>query len=101
MIESDLDDTDGTLAAVIGLASVARLRESVALLQEVGTPFDVEQFLAGSLTSVFFGSAISNFGVEALLEAIAEFAPPPGSHESSRGSIEPNDEPFSGFVFKI
>ena len=101
VIESDLDDVDGTLAAVIGVAAVARLRESVALLQEVGAPFDVERFLAGSLTPVFFGSAISNFGIETLLEAIAEFAPPPGPHEASRGPIEPNEEPFSGFVFKI
>jgi peptide chain release factor 3 len=101
VVEGDLDDMDGELGAVIGVSAVARLRESVALLQEVGAPFDVEQFLAGSLTPVFFGSAISNFGVETLLEAIAEFAPPPGVHTASRGPVEPNDEPFSGFVFKI
>ncbi|PKN81335.1 MAG: peptide chain release factor 3 [Chloroflexi bacterium HGW-Chloroflexi-9] len=101
VIEGTLDDTDGALAAAIGANAVAHLRESVALVEEAGVAFDRDAFLAGSLTPVFFGSAISNFGVETLLEAIAEFAPPPGPREALRGPIPPNAEPFSGFVFKI
>ncbi len=101
VIESDLADTSGVLAAAVGSDAVTRLQESVALLREAGSTFVVEQFLDGSLTPVFFGSAISNFGIETLLEAIAEFAPPPGPREASRGMVEPTTDAFSGFVFKI
>ena len=56
---------------------------------------------AGELTPMFFGSAITNFGVEPFLTRFLEYSTPPASHESDLGVVEPTDEDFSGFIFKI
>jgi peptide chain release factor 3 len=101
VIEGDLDDHDGALEAALGAQSLATLRESVGIVDEAGHAFDLAAFLEGRLTPVFFGSALNNFGVETLLHAVAELAPPPGPRDSSRGPLPPGHEAFSGFVFKI
>jgi peptide chain release factor 3 len=101
VIESDLDDADGAIAAAIGEQELARLRESVALVSEVAETFDRELFEAGELTPVYFGSALNNFGIETLLDAVRELAPPPSARTTVRGSVEPTGGAFSGFVFKI
>lgn len=76
-------------------------REEVALLDEIGADLDVEGFLEGLSTPVFFGSALSNFGVRLLLDAIVQLAPPPSARPTRDGGERAVDEPFSGLVFKI
>ncbi|WP_447598627.1 peptide chain release factor 3 [Nitrospira sp. Nam80] len=88
------------LAATLGEA-YGPLQDEVALVTGAGTSFDRTRFLAGELTPVFFGSALTNFGVEPFLNAFLQLAPPPGPRLSAQGLVEPTDEAFSGFVFKI
>jgi peptide chain release factor 3 len=75
--------------------------EETALLDAVGASYDEELFLAGEATPTYFGSALSNFGVRLLLDALADFAPPPSARLDEAGIPRPLDAPFSGFVFKI
>ncbi len=79
------------------------LRNDIELLDMAGDEFDLEKILAGQLTPVFFGSAITNFGVETFLKHFLEIAPMPQPHHVSDeiAVVEPTDEMFSGFVFKI
>jgi peptide chain release factor 3 len=92
---------DAKLGSLIGDARASALREEVELLSEAGSAFDLDAVLRGELTPVFFGSAITNFGVQLFLDAFVELAPPPGPRETSKGELEEDDERFSGFVFKI
>lgn len=78
-----------------------RLREEIELLDVAGDPFDLEAIRRGELTPMFFGSAITNFGVEPFLQRFLRYTLPPTPRESSEGLIEPTDEDFSGFIFKI
>lgn len=76
--------------------------EDVELLQEAGDDFDVEKIARGDQTPVFFGSALTNFGVQTFLETFLRFAPAPHAHKTETGEkISPYEEDFSGFVFKI
>lgn len=77
------------------------LRMSVDLVKGASHTFDREEFLAGKLTPVFFGSAINNFGVRELLDAFADYAPEPKSRETQARVVTSDEEKFSGFVFKI
>jgi peptide chain release factor 3 len=77
------------------------MREAVELVKGASHTFDRAAFLRGELTPVFFGSAINNFGVRELLDAFAEYAPPPQPRESTTRMVEASEEKFSGFVFKI
>jgi peptide chain release factor 3 len=63
--------------------------------------FDVGAFLAAKQTPVFFGSAINNFGVQEILQALTDWAPPPQPRDGSTRVVHPAEAPFSGFVFKI
>ena len=92
---------DPSLADLIGQNATERLREDVELVTMAGSTFDRELFLAGKLTPIYFGSALNNFGVENFLEALVDLAPPPQPRLSDAGNIEPTNETFSGFVFKI
>jgi peptide chain release factor 3 len=92
---------DPRLDEELGEAATHRLREDVALLAAAGARFDRDTFLAGKVTPVFFGSALNNFGVEPFLAALLDLAPPPTARRSDRGPIDPADDRFSGFVFKI
>src|SRR5262249_22878500 len=96
---SSLDDP--SLATLLGEASHDRLVQDIHLLDEAGHPFDEEAVPAGDLSPVFFGSALTNFGVEPFLREFLELAPGPVSRESSAGVIQPTDDQFTGFVFKI
>ncbi|CZR02130.1 peptide chain release factor 3 [Trichococcus ilyis] len=76
--------------------------EDVQLLKEAGNDFSEEAIAAGKLTPVFFGSALTGFGVQTFLDAFVDFAPSPSEHVTESGeTIEPTDENFSGFIFKI
>ncbi len=95
------DLADPLLAETIGERACQRLREDAELLAGAGAPFDREAFLAGTLTPVFFGSALNNFGVEPFLAALVALAPSPRPRESDRGWIAPTSPAFSGIIFKI
>jgi peptide chain release factor 3 len=75
--------------------------EELALLDAVGARFDVAPFRRGAMTPVFFGSALSNFGVGLLLHALAKLAPPPGPRPAADGEPRGLSAPFSGLVFKV
>lgn len=75
--------------------------EEIMLLNEAGNEFSRERIENGELTPVFFGSALTNFGVQTFLETYLQFAPPPQARNSTEGKIDPLSEEFSGFVFKI
>jgi peptide chain release factor 3 len=77
------------------------LRHDVDLLRSASAPFDRESFLAGRQSPVFFGSAINNFGVQEILQALVEWAPPPQPRDGGVRVVSPAEKPFSGFVFKI
>mgnify|MGYP006085506061 CR=1 FL=1 len=80
---------------------LAELRERHELVTGAMDPFDREAFLRGEMCPVFFGSAIANFGVKQLLETFSKLAPPPMVRESDVRDIDPLEEEFSAFVFKI
>jgi peptide chain release factor 3 len=80
---------------------VAALRHDVELLESASPPFDLARFLAGRQTPVFFGSAINNFGVQEILQALVDWAPPPQPRNGGARIVEPPEAPFTGFVFKI
>ncbi|HVX38541.1 MAG TPA: peptide chain release factor 3 [Gemmatimonadaceae bacterium] len=92
---------DPALRALLGSAAHDRLVQDVALLDEAGHPFDEQAVLDGELSPVFFGSALTNFGVEPFLREFLELAPEPVARESSTGPVHPTDDEFTGFVFKI
>tara|TARA_R110002110_G_scaffold404606_1_gene623170 strand:- start:209628 stop:211232 length:1605 start_codon:yes stop_codon:yes gene_type:complete len=75
--------------------------EQLELIQAAGDGFDQEAFLKGELTPVYFGSALNNFGVDAILDALVEKAPCPQSREAQSRVVESSESKFSGFVFKI
>ena len=77
------------------------LREELELVQGASHEFDRELFLKGELTPVFFGTALGNFGVDHVLDGVIEWAPTPLSRETEERTVEPNEDKFSGFVFKI
>lgn len=77
------------------------LREDLELLDEAGDPFDKDKVAKGELTPMFFGSAMTNFGVQIFLEKYLELAPPPEGRHALEGDVKPLDKGFSGFVFKI
>jgi len=79
----------------------AEMREEIELVRGASNEFDLEAYLRGELTPVFFGSAINNFGIQELLDEFVEYAPPPQAHEATTRTVEPTESKFSGFVFKI
>ena len=80
---------------------VDSLRADVGLIREASTPFDRSQFLAGRQSPVFFGSGINNFGVQEVLQALVDWAPPPQPRDGGTRLVAPVEPAFSGFVFKI
>jgi peptide chain release factor 3 len=80
---------------------IASLRADVALIRDASVPFDPQQFLAGQQSPVFFGSGINNFGVREVLQALVDWAPPPQPRDGGLRLVQPTEEAFSGFVFKI
>lgn len=96
-----LELSDPKMEEIIGKEATDSLREDVALLDEVGEKFDMQRIRAGQLTPVFFGSAMSNFGVQPFLEDFIQIAPSPGMRNTDKGPVQPNEEKFSGFIFKI
>ncbi len=92
---------DPAIRASLGDGRYAELLDELALLDTAGNTFDVERFLAGQVSPVFFGSAMTNFGIEPFLDRFVDLAPSPRPRQSSLGPIAPTLPRFSGFVFKI
>ncbi|WP_462392094.1 EF-Tu/IF-2/RF-3 family GTPase, partial [Clostridium cadaveris] len=98
-VEAKVDDP--ALTELLGSALHEKLMEDIELLDYAGDEFDLEKVNSGELTPVFFGSALTNFGVEPFLEHFLNLTSPPTPRNSDKGLINIYDEPFSAFVFKI
>ena len=88
-------------AGILNISHVEQLQSDIELLDGLGIAFDHDLVLSGQQTPVFFGSALTNFGVRLFLDAFIEFAPAPQPYDSDAGQVHPSDETFSGFIFKI
>jgi peptide chain release factor 3 len=93
LASSELDDIIGEDAGI--------LRDDLHLVEGVYPVFAKEDYLSGEICPVFFGSALNNFGVKELLDCFIEIAPTPIGRETEERHIDPSEEVFSGFVFKI
>jgi peptide chain release factor 3 len=88
-----LDEVLGDMAA--------EFREEIELVRGASHEFDLNAYLSGELTPVFFGSAINNFGMAELLDAFVEYAPAPMARPTQSRTVEPDEDKLTGFVFKI
>ena len=95
----NLDDPE--LTKLLGETVVHHLREEIELVLGASHTFKKNEFLVGESTPVFFGSAMNNFGIRPLLDSFVEFAPPPQSRDAQAREVEPREDKFTGFVFKI
>ena len=91
---SDLDDK-------VGERDAQKLREDIELISEVYPAFDIDTYRSAEVAPVFFGSALNNFGVKELLDCFVQIAPPPQSIDAEERTVTPQENKFSGFIFKI
>jgi len=89
------------LDKALGIELSASIREEIELIQGTTNPFQLESFLEGRQTPVFFGSAINNFGIKNLLDGFIDYAPTPQDRESDNRKVSPDEDKLTGFVFKI
>jgi peptide chain release factor 3 len=106
--EDRLRDDDETLAGLdnpIAIerygAELSQAKNEIELLKDASPAFDREAFLAGKQSPLFFGSAVNNFGVREVLDALVDIAPPPAARRALERLVEPDEPAFSGVVFKI
>ncbi len=92
---------DPRIASTLGDGEYEELLTNIALLDELDLEFDREAFLNAEQTPVYFASALTNFGVQLFLDDFVRFAPQPEPYASDDGPVDPLDDDFSGFVFKI
>lgn len=92
---------DETFKRLLGEHYHNRLMEEIELLDVAGDPLDMDKVLNGRLTPLFFGSAMNNFGVESFLKKFLSFTLPPSPRKAGNELITPEDDRFSGFIFKI
>jgi peptide chain release factor 3 len=92
---------DPRIEAALSDFQFEELHTNIALLDEMEMNFDLDLFLAGEQTPVFYGSALTNFGVQLFLDEFVQHAPTPGAYPSDAGLINPERPNFTGFVFKI
>jgi peptide chain release factor 3 len=88
-------------AKLMNRSYIDQVQLDIELLDGLGIQFNHQRMLAEEQTPVYFGSALTNFGVRLFLESFIHLAPPPQPYESDQGKVDPSDEGFSGFVFKI
>lgn len=100
-VQSLTDINSKELDEKIGDEEATELREELEMIEGVYDPFNREDYLAGEVAPVFFGSAVNNFGVQELLNAFCEISPSPIGRDADIKRVEPLDPKFSGFVFKI
>ncbi len=87
--------------AILPPLEAEAIRDQLELARGALKSFDKQAFLEGHLTPVLFGSALRTFGVADLIDALAEFAPPPRGLEAASRHVDPREPKMSGFVFKI
>ena len=92
---------DPAFATLLGDYHYKKLCDDIELLDVAGDAFDREKVLSGTLTPMFFGSAMNNFGVQPFLEKFLTITTPPTPRQADVGQIDPNASDFSGFIFKI
>jgi peptide chain release factor 3 len=92
---------DPRIDELVGAELAKTLREEITLVLEAGDEFDRERFLQCEISPVFFGSALTSFGVEPFLEAFRDLCPPPGPRATTGGIVSPSDDRFTAFVFKV
>jgi len=92
---------DPKLEQLIPEAQLAQLREEVEMARELLPPFNHQDFLDGTLTPIWFGSAINSFGVQELMDGIGKFSPPPQVRPTNGRQVSPEEKKVSGFVFKV
>ncbi|MDR0545000.1 MAG: peptide chain release factor 3 [Odoribacteraceae bacterium] len=85
----------------VGERAAKQLREDLGVAREVYPAFDRDRYLAGDLAPVFFGSALNNFGIREMLDCFIQIAPSPLPRQTEERLVRPEEESFSGFVFKI
>ena len=92
---------DPKIQEVLDQDTYFQLKDEIEIIEEVAPDFDLKRIHNGELTPMFFGSAMTNFGVQLFLDAFLDYAQPPEAHESSRGEMAPTYPDFTGFVFKL
>ena len=95
------DCNDPKFAELLGEYHHQKLIDEIELLDVAGDEFDLDRVLSGNLTPMFFGSAMNNFGVQPFLEKFLEITTPPTPREADTGIVDPENDAFSGFIFKI
>ncbi len=95
------DINDAAIDANVGDADAAKLREDLELIEGVYPDFDEAEYLSGKVAPVFFGSALNTFGVKELLDCFVKIAPSPRPIQAVERTIYPEEEAFTGFIFKI
>ncbi len=97
-----VDLASDDIVELLGEEPADTLRDEIELLDGAGEAWDQERFLRGDLTPVFFGSALTNFGVEPFLQAFENLCPPPGPRAAAGDEqVSPTDDRFSAFIFKV
>ena len=98
----EIDNVDDPrIDEAVGEDDAAKLREDLDLIEGVYPEFEVNKYLEGKLAPVFFGSALNTFGVKELLDCFVKIAPSPRPVAARERTVEPQEDAFSGFVFKI
>jgi len=100
-IDTVVDLSDPKIEDLLESDLYYQLKDELEILEGIGPKLDLEAVHQGQMTPIFFGSAMTNFGVELFLEAFLEYALRPCPHRSDRGQIAPTHPDFSGFVFKL
>ncbi|WP_068816465.1 peptide chain release factor 3 [Phormidesmis priestleyi] len=100
-IDTVIDLGDPRIESLLEQGLYRQFKDELELIEGVGPELDLEAVHQGKMTPVFFGSAMTNFGVELFLDAFLDYALKPGNHESNQGEIAPTYPEFSGFVFKL
>ena len=98
-VEVDIDTAE--LETHIGDEQAMKLRADLELIEGVYPTFEINEYLSGDLAPVFFGSALNNFGVKELLDCFVKIAPCPRPVMAEEREVHPDEEKFTGFIFKI
>ncbi len=100
-LDTVLDLGDPRIEELLEQDLYYQFKEELELLEGAAAEFDLAKVHAGEMTPVFFGSAMTNFGVELFLESFLDYALKPAARRSTEGEVDPASEDFSGFVFKL
>lgn len=100
-IDTVVDLGDPQIESLLDQDLYYQLKDEIELLEGLGPELDLEQVHQGKMTPIFFGSAMTNFGVELFLDAFLDYALKPGAYRSTQGKVPPTRDAFSGFIFKL